>query len=103
MRAILIKSFGNPEDVVHLGEAKIPEAAKGELRIKLLKSPIHNHDLAIIRGTYGYKPELQRTSVGGGQYWKVINCEIRNSGMGGLSADSNSLYTLIMTGMCNFL
>jgi NADPH2:quinone reductase len=58
MRAVLIKSFGNPEDVVHLGEAKIPEAAKGELRIKLLKSPIHNHDLAIIRGTYGYKPEL---------------------------------------------
>jgi len=58
MRAVLIKSFGNPEDVVHLGEAKIPEAAKGELRIKLLKSPIHNHDLAIIRGSYGYKPEL---------------------------------------------
>ncbi|MEA2908668.1 MAG: hypothetical protein QOJ15_822, partial [Bradyrhizobium sp.] len=23
MRAVLIKSFGNPEDVVHLGEAKI--------------------------------------------------------------------------------
>src|SRR5258705_10752372 len=58
MRAVLIKSFGNPEDVVHLGEAKIPEAAKGELRIKLLKSPIHNHDLAIIRGSHGYKPEL---------------------------------------------
>jgi NADPH2:quinone reductase len=58
MRAVLIKSFGNPEDVVDLGEVKIPEAAKGELRIKLMKSPIHNHDLAIIRGTYGYKPEL---------------------------------------------
>jgi NADPH2:quinone reductase len=58
MRAVLIKSFGNPEDVVHLGEVKVPEAAKGELRIKLLKSPIHNHDLAIIRGAYGYKPEL---------------------------------------------
>jgi NADPH:quinone reductase-like Zn-dependent oxidoreductase len=58
MRAVVIKSFGNPEEVVHLGEAQIPEAAAGELRIKLLKSPIHNHDLAIIRGSYGYKPEL---------------------------------------------
>ncbi len=58
MRAVVIKSFGNPQDVVHLGEAKMPEAAAGELRIKLLKSPIHNHDLAIIRGAYGYKPDL---------------------------------------------
>lgn len=58
MRAVLIKSFGNPHEVVHLGEAEIPEPAAGELRIKLLKSPIHNHDLAIIRGVYGYKPDL---------------------------------------------
>jgi NADPH:quinone reductase-like Zn-dependent oxidoreductase len=58
MRAVLIKSFGIPADVVQLGEAEIPEPAAGELRIKLLKSPIHNHDLAIIRGVYGYKPPL---------------------------------------------
>src|SRR5712672_4058088 len=58
MRAVLINSFGDPTDVVHLGEAPIPEPGAGELRVKLLKSPIHNHDLAIIRGIYGYKPEL---------------------------------------------
>jgi NADPH2:quinone reductase len=63
MRAVVIKSFGNPEEVVHLGEAQIPEAAAGEPRIKLLKSPIHNHDLAIIQGSYGYNPELPATSV----------------------------------------
>ena len=58
MRAVLINSFGNPADVVHLGGAQIPEPGAGELRVKLLKSPIHNHDLAIIRGVYGYKPAL---------------------------------------------
>src|SRR5258707_13294962 len=58
MRAVLINSFGNPTDVVHLGEAPIPEPGAGELRVRLLKSPIHNHDLAIIRGIYGYKPAL---------------------------------------------
>ena len=60
MRAVLINSFGDPADVIHLGEAQIPEPGAGELRIKLLKSPIHNHDLAIIRGIYGYKPRCPR-------------------------------------------
>jgi NADPH:quinone reductase-like Zn-dependent oxidoreductase len=58
MRAVLFESFGDPVDVVHLGEAQVTEPAAGELRVKLLKSPIHNHDLAIIRGVYGYKPTL---------------------------------------------
>lgn len=58
MRAVFIKSFGIPQDVVQLGETQVPDAAAGELRIKLLKSPIHNHDLAIVRGVYGYKPDL---------------------------------------------
>ena len=58
MRAVLINSFGDPANVVHLGEAEIPEPGAGELRVRLLKSPIHNHDLAIIRGIYGYKPAL---------------------------------------------
>ncbi len=40
MRAVLINSFGDPTDVVHLGEAPIPEPGAGELRVKLLKSPI---------------------------------------------------------------
>jgi len=33
MRAVLINSFGDPADVVHLGEAQIPEPGAGELRI----------------------------------------------------------------------
>jgi NADPH:quinone reductase-like Zn-dependent oxidoreductase len=30
----------------------------GEARVRMLLSPIHNHDLAIVRGVYGYKPAL---------------------------------------------
>src|SRR5260370_17433137 len=58
MRAVLINSFGDPADVVHLGEAQIPEPGAGATRIKCLQSPMHNHDLEIIRGIYGYKPAL---------------------------------------------
>ncbi len=28
------------------------------MRLRVLLSPIHNHDLWTIRGTYGFKPEL---------------------------------------------
>jgi hypothetical protein len=48
---------------VILAPRRLPQAAAGEPRIKLLKSPIHNHDLAIIQGSYGYNPELPATSV----------------------------------------
>src|SRR5271154_309064 len=58
MRAVLFESFGDPVDVVHLVETQVAEPGAGELRVKLLKSPIHNHDLAVIRGIYGYKPAL---------------------------------------------
>jgi NADPH2:quinone reductase len=36
----------------------MPEPGPGQARIRLLQSPIHNHDLAIIRGIYGVKPLL---------------------------------------------
>lgn len=58
MRSVLFEQFGNPSDVLTLGERSMPEPGPGEVRLKLLLSPIHNHDLAIIRGQYGYKPPL---------------------------------------------
>ena len=58
MRSVIFKSFGAPAEVLELGERDRPEPAAGQVRIAMTMSPIHNHDLSIIRGVYGYKPTL---------------------------------------------
>jgi NADPH2:quinone reductase len=58
MRAVVIEQFGEPEAVLTTVRQPIPEPGPGEVRVRLVLSPIHNHDLAIIRGVYGYKPAL---------------------------------------------
>ncbi|MES2531595.1 MAG: zinc-binding dehydrogenase [Pseudomonadota bacterium] len=61
MRAVVLESFGNPSDVLALAERPQPVPAAGEVRVRMRMSPIHNHDLAIVRGVYGYKPPLPAT------------------------------------------
>ncbi|MGK8524385.1 alcohol dehydrogenase catalytic domain-containing protein [Nocardia asteroides] len=58
MRAVVIERFGEPKDVLTTAERPVPEPGPGEVRLELILSPIHNHDLAIVRGVYGYRPEL---------------------------------------------
>ncbi|MFI9407685.1 zinc-binding dehydrogenase [Nocardia sp. NPDC052316] len=58
MRAVVIESFGEPKDVLTTAERPLPEPGEGEVRLELVLAPIHNHDLAIVRGVYGYKPPL---------------------------------------------
>lgn len=58
MRALSFDSFGSPSKVLTVIEQPIPEPGPGQARVKLLLSPIHNHDLMIITGHYGYKPPL---------------------------------------------
>jgi NADPH:quinone reductase-like Zn-dependent oxidoreductase len=58
MRAIVHHEFGEPSDVLDVEEVPLPEPGPGEVRVRMTLSPIHNHDLWTIRGTYGFKPEL---------------------------------------------
>jgi NADPH:quinone reductase-like Zn-dependent oxidoreductase len=58
MRVIVHHEFGEPSDVLQVEEVPLPEPGPGEVRIRTTASPIHNHDLWTIRGTYGFKPEL---------------------------------------------
>ena len=58
MRAIVHPRFGEPTDVLDVAEVETPEPGPGQVRLRILLSPIHNHDLWTIRGTYGFKPEL---------------------------------------------
>ena len=58
MRAVVCKRFGDPKEVLAIEDRPLPEPGPGKVRLKLVQSPIHNHDLAIVRGLYGYKPTL---------------------------------------------
>ncbi|QIS20671.1 zinc-binding dehydrogenase [Nocardia terpenica] len=58
MRAVVVENFGEPKDVLTPAERPTPEPGPGQVRIAMTLSPIHNHDLAIVRGVYGYKPPL---------------------------------------------
>ncbi|MCI1035895.1 zinc-binding dehydrogenase [Pseudomonas putida] len=58
MKSIIYDSFGSPESVLKVANVDLPEPSAGQIRVKLLLSCIHNHDLWTIRGSYGYKPSL---------------------------------------------
>jgi len=63
MLALEFDRFGEPAEVVRAREVETPEPGPGDVRLRVVLSPIHNHDLATIRGIYGVKPSLP--AVGG--------------------------------------
>ncbi|WP_311243262.1 zinc-binding dehydrogenase [Microbacterium sp. WCS2018Hpa-23] len=62
MRALTHDTFGDPEQVLTVTDRPTPEPGPGQVRLRIVLSPIHNHDLWTIRGTYGFKPELPAAS-----------------------------------------
>lgn len=62
MRALIHPTFGAPEEVLRIEEIPLPEPGTGQVRLRIALSPIHNHDLWTVRGTYGFRPELPAPS-----------------------------------------
>ncbi len=58
MRALIHSTFGEPETVLTVEDRPLPEPGPRQARVRTVLSPIHNHDLWTVRGTYGFKPEL---------------------------------------------
>ncbi|WP_237559589.1 zinc-binding dehydrogenase [Corynebacterium neomassiliense] len=58
MEAVVHDTFGAPEEVLHLENRPVPEPGPGQVRVRVILSPIHNHDLWTVRGTYGFIPDL---------------------------------------------
>ncbi len=71
MRSSLHSSFGEPAEVLHPGDSPIPAPQAGEVRIRMRLSPIHNHDLWTVRGSYGYKPTLP--AIGGSEAVGIVD------------------------------
>lgn len=58
MKRAVYARFGQPETVLSTQEAARPEPGPGEVLVRMVLSPIHNHDLMTIAGQYGVRPAL---------------------------------------------
>src|SRR5215475_10801431 len=58
MKALIFRETGEPKSVLKLAEIPTPPLAPAEALVRVLLSPIHPSDLHMVRGRYGYQPEL---------------------------------------------
>ncbi len=61
MKAIQFDTFGEPTDVLNVVDQPMPEPGPGEVRVRMILSPINPSDLLVTRGRYGVLPELPAT------------------------------------------
>lgn len=71
MRSVVHQAFGDPAEVLQLAEMPVPEPGEGQVRIRTVLSPIHNHDLWTVRGSYGNKPALP--AIGGTEAVGIVD------------------------------
>lgn len=71
MQSIIHRHFGEPADVLEAADMPQPKPKAGEVRIKMILSPMHNHDMWTVRGSYGYKPTLP--AIGGSEAVGIID------------------------------
>jgi NADPH:quinone reductase len=61
MRAVVFDRFGDPAEVLHVRDLPMPEPGPGQVRVRMLYSPINPSDLTVTRGQYGKLPPLPAT------------------------------------------
>jgi NADPH:quinone reductase-like Zn-dependent oxidoreductase len=61
MKAIVFEQFGDPAEVLHVREMPVPEPGPGQVRVRMIASPINPSDLLVVRGQYGRRPTLPAT------------------------------------------
>src|SRR5260221_3863634 len=59
MKGIRFDRYGEPAKVLRGEECTLPEPGKGEVRVRILASPVHPSDLLFVRGHYaGVQPQF---------------------------------------------
>lgn len=58
MKSAVYSEFGTPEKVLRTEDVERPQPGAGQVLVRMVLSPIHNHDLMTIAGHYGFKPAL---------------------------------------------
>ncbi|MFL5241626.1 MAG: zinc-dependent alcohol dehydrogenase family protein [Gemmataceae bacterium] len=62
MKAVVFDRFGPPEEVLQVRDVPDPgEPGPGQVRVRMLASPINPSDLLYVRGDYGKRPHLPAT------------------------------------------
>lgn len=58
MKAVIFDRCGDPAEVLQVRDVPVPKPASGQVRVRMLASPINPSDLLFVRGLYGAKPVL---------------------------------------------
>lgn len=61
MKAVLFDRFGEPAEVLRVRDIPMPEPGPGEVRVRMIASPVNPSDLLVVRGRYGVLPKLPAT------------------------------------------
>jgi NADPH:quinone reductase-like Zn-dependent oxidoreductase len=61
MKAAVFESFGEPSEVLKVREVPTPEPGPGEVRVRMIASPINPSDVMVVEGRYGVLPDLPAT------------------------------------------
>src|SRR5262245_29209880 len=61
MKAVVFDRFGVPEEVLQVRDVPAPEPGPGQVRVRMVLSPINPSDLLVVRGEYGKLPTLPAT------------------------------------------
>src|SRR3954469_10666841 len=61
MKAAVFEAFGEPARVLSVREVPEPQPGPGEVRVRMIASPVNPSDLLVVRGRYGVLPRLPAT------------------------------------------
>lgn len=61
MKAAVFEQFGEPSQVLSVRDIPDPEPGPGEVRVRMISSPVNPSDLLVVRGLYGVLPKLPAT------------------------------------------
>jgi NADPH:quinone reductase-like Zn-dependent oxidoreductase len=61
MKAAVFEAFGEPSAVLNVHELPDPLPGPGQVRVRMIASPINPSDLLVVRGRYGVLPRLPAT------------------------------------------
>lgn len=61
MRAAVFENFGEPDQVLSIRDVPTPEPGPGQVRVRMIASPVNPSDLLVVRGRYGVLPTLPST------------------------------------------
>ncbi|MDG3002724.1 zinc-dependent alcohol dehydrogenase family protein [Paludisphaera mucosa] len=61
MKAAVFLSFGDPSEVLKVQDVPTPEPGPGEVRVRMIASPVNPSDTMVVEGRYGVLPKLPAT------------------------------------------